>query len=306
MSYSPQDVSYYLAVAKEGHLGRAATACGISQPALSKALKRIESTAGVRLIERGSHGAKLTPAGETFLDYARAFDSHHEAMLRASRIMRAEAAGRLRIGMTNPGSESVAVRALTNLLKARPALRVTLDVGKSDALNAAVLDGQLDLAVVPSYPDHPFTSAQESFGSDTIRIAGRFDHPLAHGRHVEPTELAPFGWVVGDRASVSRDLLDEIFRKWSVPPPDAVMQIQFMSDTAMSVVASTDLLCLAPTWLIEEWGGRVRTIDVRDFALQRTLMLLSRPGSHWTPLMHAYREEVRRLSASSAAARGVG
>src|SRR6185437_14265703 len=63
-------VSCFLAVARERHLGRAAQQLNLTQPAVSKTLAELESLANVRLVERGRHGARLTPAGEHFLRYA--------------------------------------------------------------------------------------------------------------------------------------------------------------------------------------------------------------------------------------------
>jgi DNA-binding transcriptional LysR family regulator len=69
-----------LALAREKHFGRAAQACGITQPALSSNLKSIEEQLGVRIVERGTRFLGLTPEGERVLDWARRIVSDMRAM----------------------------------------------------------------------------------------------------------------------------------------------------------------------------------------------------------------------------------
>jgi DNA-binding transcriptional LysR family regulator len=60
-----------LALAKERHFGRAAEACGVTQPTMSTSLKQLEEILGVMLVQRGSRFVRFTPEGERTLDWAR-------------------------------------------------------------------------------------------------------------------------------------------------------------------------------------------------------------------------------------------
>ncbi|GAA4208545.1 LysR family transcriptional regulator [Streptosporangium oxazolinicum] len=66
---------YVLAVAEEGTFTAAAARLGMTQPALSRAIRALEQVMGTALFERGHHGATLTEAGKTFRDDARAVDA---------------------------------------------------------------------------------------------------------------------------------------------------------------------------------------------------------------------------------------
>ena len=61
----------FIAVAKEGHFGRAAESLGITQPTLSTGIKQLEEMLGVQLIFRGSRYGGLTPEGQRALIWAR-------------------------------------------------------------------------------------------------------------------------------------------------------------------------------------------------------------------------------------------
>src|ERR1700753_2614575 len=64
-------VGYFVAVAEQRHFGRAATALRITQPSLSRQIRRLEQQVGARLLDRTPQGTRLTEAGEVFLPRAK-------------------------------------------------------------------------------------------------------------------------------------------------------------------------------------------------------------------------------------------
>src|ERR687897_2418803 len=94
-------VRYWVAVAEEANVTRAAERLHISQPALSAAIKQLEGQLGVTLLDRGGgRGVTVTPAGAVLLERGRELLALADAVMEEVRARDVAAVGRLRIGMT--------------------------------------------------------------------------------------------------------------------------------------------------------------------------------------------------------------
>src|SRR5690242_17030671 len=90
-------LEFLMALARERHFGRAAEACGVTQPTLSAGVKQLEDTFGVLLVNRGSRFQNFTPEGERVLDWARRIISDARAMRQEVHALRHGLVGRLRL-----------------------------------------------------------------------------------------------------------------------------------------------------------------------------------------------------------------
>lgn len=290
MNFSAVDISYFLEVVKHGNLGRAATACGVTQPAITKAIRRLEDAAGIPLLERGAHGARLTSGGHLFVESARRFNAQHRDMIRTASELRAHHAGLLRIGLTNPSADSKVVWAMADLIRRRPGLRIKLTIGKSDALNAAVDAGELDLAVVPAYPGVSFSCAQLAIGEDRVYVAARVGHPVFAIANLTLQDLLPYAWVMPSRDSASRRVVAAIHERAGVPLPNVALEAEFISEAVLGVIGATDLLAVVPASNLRGCVGRIMPVPIPALTIERSLVLLTRAQVVWSPLMLAFRD----------------
>ena len=290
MNFSPTDIAYFLAVVEQGHVGRAAQTMGVSQPAVSKAIRRLESSVGVTLFERGAHGVRPTTDGRLFLESARRFDSVHAQMVRSAEELRAHNAGLLRIGLTNPNGDSDPILVLAEMVRRRPGMRLVLTIGKSDRLNAAVECGELDAAIVPSYPGISFSCSQTVVHTDKVQVAARAGHPLFGSKDIDLRDLGEHFWAMPSRDSASRTLLERLFKQAGVATPRVAVEAEYMSEAVMGILSHTDLLAMVPASVLRGWFGRVNPLPLRALEVQRMLVLLTRPDVEWTPLLTNFRD----------------
>jgi DNA-binding transcriptional LysR family regulator len=106
-----------LALAKERHFGRAAEACGVTQPTMSTSIKQLEEILGVMLVQRGSRFQGFTPEGERTLDWARRIVGDFRAMRQEINSLKDKLSGELRIAAVPTVLGMVA--ALTTPFRAR-------------------------------------------------------------------------------------------------------------------------------------------------------------------------------------------
>lgn len=92
-------LEFLLALAREKHFGRAAEACGITQPSLSSAVKSIEEQLGVRIVERGSRFHGFTPEGERVLAWARRIVGDARTMRQELNALKRGLSGHLKVGV---------------------------------------------------------------------------------------------------------------------------------------------------------------------------------------------------------------
>jgi DNA-binding transcriptional LysR family regulator len=290
MRFSPGDIYYFLQVVRHGHVGRAAQAAGVTQPAISKAIRRLEDAVGVPLFERGAHGARLTSGGQLFLESARRFDAQHSEMVRSASELRAQHSGLLRVGLTNPATDSSMVQVLSEMVRRRPGLRLVLSIGMSDTLNEKVEKGELDVAVVPSYPGVSLSCSQIELSEDTARVAAREKHPLFKLSSPTLDDLKDYSWAMGSRQSASRRLVFQIFERAGAALPRVALEVSYVSEAVMGLVSSTDLLAVVPASVLRRWFGRVNALPLSVLDVRRTLVLLARPQASWSPLMGEFRD----------------
>ncbi len=135
----------FVAVAEEGHFGRAAARLHLAQPPLSRRIRELEADLGCRLFERIPTGARLTAAGEVLLAEAR--DLLERAERARERVRGAGSERVLVLGTVAGAGLDVGAAALAALRRERPGLRVRLREAPITDPSAGLREGRVDLAL---------------------------------------------------------------------------------------------------------------------------------------------------------------
>ncbi len=189
---------YFLAVAEEGHFGRAASRLHISQPPLSRQIRQLEDTLGVDLVVREPAGAKLTAAGEAFALEARRTLAQARKAIAAARAQRPQAGTKFVVGYTTVFDRSVLpdFAAITYGLRRRfPELRFST-VGKhSISLVREVRSGRIDAAFIGLHTEASGLQVR-TLQREPLIVALSSGNPLAKKRRLAFADLKdePLFW----------------------------------------------------------------------------------------------------------------
>ncbi|MCF3103218.1 LysR family transcriptional regulator [Streptomyces roseoverticillatus] len=177
----------FVAVAEEGHFGRAAARLYIAQPPLSRRIRKLEADLGCRLFDRIPTGARLTPAGEVLLAEAR--DLLERAERARERVRGAEAGRVLVLGTVAGAGLEVGPAALAALRRDHPGVRVRLREAPITDPTAGLREGRVDLALTRL----PFDTEGlriRPLGEEPVVAAVPADDPFATRPRLHVTELA--------------------------------------------------------------------------------------------------------------------
>jgi DNA-binding transcriptional LysR family regulator len=184
-------VRYFVAVAREGNVTRAAERLHLSQPSLSAAVKQLEAQLGVALLERSGRGVALTPAGELLLRRGPELLEHAEEVAEAVRSRDGAAAGRLSLGLSPTARYGLGPELLAACATAAPAAMLYTSEDTTGALLRDVAAGRLDLAVTFCAPEPPPAGVELALVRDEPAVvhlpAG---HPLAPREALSLGDLA--------------------------------------------------------------------------------------------------------------------
>jgi LysR family transcriptional regulator, benzoate and cis,cis-muconate-responsive activator of ben and cat genes len=155
---------YFQAVAEELSFSRAARRLHIAQPALSRAVKDLESSVGAVLLERSRHHVRLTPAGAVLLRETASLLQHAEDSLRRVRRTAAGEEGELRLGYIGPPTQPFLGRLLAEYRKRYPLVSVHLEERTPERVWEMVAKGRLSAALTRPVRAH------EALGLRTVPL----------------------------------------------------------------------------------------------------------------------------------------
>ena len=192
-----RDLRYVLAVAEHQHFGRAARACGISQPTLSVQVRKLEDVLGVELFERTSKAVLPTAVCRQMLGHARAAVAEAEAMLAVARDRRDPLAGRFRLGIIPTLAPYLLPLVFAPLRDALPGLELEPWEDQTVALLARLRAHELDAILLGTTVDGPDLTSLPLF-AEPFLAALPPDHRLAVSACVAEAELADDILVLAD------------------------------------------------------------------------------------------------------------
>lgn len=282
----------FIALAREQHFGRAAEACGVTQPTLSSAIKQLETMLGVMLVNRGSRFGGLTPEGELVLTWARRIVGDAQAMREEIEASRHGLSGRLRIAVI-PTALAAVAELTTPFRERHPG--VTFSVISCTSIEILSLIGNFEADIGITYLDNEPLGQVVSVPLYTERyhFVTSASHPLAKRSEVTWAEMASVPLCLLTPDMQNRRIIDHhLADAGGAPRPtlDSNSMIVLLSHVRTGKWSSIMPGNLARSI---DFTPAIRTIPIAAPTVSHTVGLVAARREPNTPLVEAFLSEVQ-------------
>jgi DNA-binding transcriptional LysR family regulator len=281
-----------VAVVEEGSFSGAGQKLLRTQPAVSLALKRLETELGERLIDRSSKNLVLTDAGRVALEFAKRFDGLDQELRNALAELRDKRSGKLTIG----ANESTALYLLVHIEAYRrlyPGVKVEMRRSLSSRIPEAVLNGSLDLGAVSYDPRHPDLATDEIY-NDRLTFIVSPKHRFADRERVNITDLGMETFVAHNVVSPYRQQVIDTFRRHKVPLNIGIEMPTI--ETIRKLVQLNLGVAFLPKMCVEQEisSGVLREVLVEEMPMERKIRLVHAAKRQLSYAAQAFLEVVNR------------
>ena len=286
-------------MSRSGSIRRTAVELNMTQSALSKALKDLESLLGARLYERSAHGVVATAAGRTATRGATLLLAELDMFVRELRGAQAGKPAPLRIGILSYLGGTLLPSVLKCLPQEVQAGQLQLEEGWSGPLLERLGQGELDMLLILCTEEMVGAFDNPSFRYDRLSneelvFVASPDHPLASRRRVKLSELATERWLVGLKSSLIRQIVEDAFLRLGCRPPSPTIESSVLPNLLEAAAAGLGVAACAlrgAQKLIA--AGSLVQLNVHPKIPTAALMLVYRHFLEQHPRLVALRDALR-------------
>lgn len=199
-----RQLEYVVAVADEGHFGRAARRSAVSQPALSKAIREVEEGLGVVLFERHPRGATTTVAGRDLVERARAALGKADELVDAASALRDPFTGTVRLGAIPTLAPHVLPPLVDAIARDLPRIDLRLVEQQTEELGARLRRGELDVAIVAVPYPYEGVTVRGVYEEPFVLVTPR-EHALAQAPPVLAWQVAEHPLILLEQGHCLRE-----------------------------------------------------------------------------------------------------
>jgi len=250
---------YFVTVAELLNFTKAATRLRVAQPALSRQIRDLEDELGVQLLERGPRAVRLTGAGATFLDEAKAVLQRNEEAVKAVRAVAKGERGEIHVGYAPTPTVELLPCALHAFQNLAPDVRVSLHDLSSEEMLRGLSEGKLHVCLMVEPSPKTLRGLKfEKLVEYPMCVALRPTHPLAKSAKLKLEQIADEPFVGYTRADYPDyyELLDGLFS-----PLGRKVRIVEEHDSGPGLIAATEVgrgLAIVPSCMAMLAGNRLK------------------------------------------------
>ena len=294
-----RQLNAFVAIVTSGSLGRAAAMLHITQPALSRTVRRLEAEIGAPLFERHSKGMQLTAIGHALLPHASLLQREAAQATEEINAMRGLSKGVIRVGAVGSIASLVLPLAISDTLKKWPNLTVVIVEEVWDRLAEALLKRDIDLALgISGLGTEDIEEIADCRWYDKSYVVAATNHPLRKKRKLQLADTMSAQWAVPPRGTGPYEHMRATFRKLGLDMPNIVVETR-------SITALKGLVCRAGflSWMAdsiydtERRAKQIDALNLPDATGERTLTAFKRRQGILPTPSAMLLDSLRRLTA---------
>jgi DNA-binding transcriptional LysR family regulator len=280
-----QQLEYFRVAARLQNISRAAERLGMTQPALSRSLDRLERELGVTLFERAGRGVRLSEHGAAFLPYVEQALFALEDGQRELAEQSGKAARTIALGFLHTLGGEYVPELILAFKAEHPDVRFDFNQNATQVLERQLAAGELDLCLMSGPLANPRIAWRRLRDEDVVLIVAT-RHPLATRERVRLRDVAHEPFVAFKPGLAMRELSDELCRRAGFTP-----QITFEGEETNTVggfVAAGLGVALTPS-VAPPTPGTVR-LHLTEPVARRSIGIAWRDDRHLTSAARAFRD----------------
>lgn len=254
---SLRDLEFLSSLARRKHFARAAEDCGVSQPAFSMRIRKLEDKLDAAIVKRGNRFQGFTDEGEALVRHARKIVDDVKILEQEFRSARGDVTGKLALGVV-PTAVIFAARTAKLMRQKNPGVRISIQTATSLAIQQGLENGLYDAGI----------SYSEGVSGDLLRVDELYQETylLLAPEHLTPRSKGKVTWSEAAEMPLSllepgmqnRRILDKVFGDLGVVPEVVSETSGFMA--SMTLAAEGMSATVVPTTVIEAFGTPKGTV----------------------------------------------
>lgn len=290
MGMELRDIEYFSIVAEKGSIGRAAEALEMSQPALSKSLRRLESAMHAKVVKRTPKGVEPTAVGSALLAHARRLRLTMDDIAREAADLSEGRAGHLRIGTNSRQSARLLPPACAALFAEAPSVALKVVIEETNRGAPALSRGELDLYITANPITRLDGIAQEPLYEEEWVVMASVRHRLAGKKKLIVADLAEERWILGLYGPAQEELL-RVLAQNGLTAPRIGVEVNSML-FRRQLLPLTNWLTVGPREFFQEgeWRTHLIELPVKGLSQRRMVNVCYRKDAYLSPAARRFIE----------------
>lgn len=293
--FNRKRLTLFVDLASHFHMPTVAALHGISQPAVSMAIRELEQSLGVRLFDRTVRGTVPTPSGDVLACHARRAIAVLKLIRQDLAALRGSVEGTVTIGALPLGRTMILPTAIAQLIVKHPKLELQTVESPYEVLATGLRSGDIDFILGALRPHETALDFEtESLFSDVISLVARRGHPLTKKRNLSMQDLLEAKWVLSRTRSPTCDSIAKAFERMGYDAPTPAVATGDLAILRCLLLQSDLITAISTQQLLYEIAdGTLQVLDYQLDGVRREIGITTRAGATPSPAALCLIQEIR-------------